>query len=125
MARTLSLLTFLGLLVDPSVTYASYRMFCEIKGEVVSAPTISKQIEFEFLVLSSRDIEVEGIGSGEANCHLMKGKTVTVVLDRQDTVDEAQILDGAQLTLERYEIDVILKQSGSVARSVKYVHTGD
>lgn len=99
-------------------------MFCEIEGEVVSAPTFSGQIEFEFLVTGSRDIEVEGLGGGEPDCHLMAGKTIAVVLDPRDTSDEARILEGAQLTLERYEIDVIIQHTGGVARSIKHVHTG-
>ena len=124
MPRILSLLALLGLFASPSAALASYQMFCEMDGEVVSTPTFSEFIEFEFQVTDSRDIEVEILGGGEPDCQLMTGKTITVVLEPKDAGDKTQISNGAQLTLERFEMDVILEKTGDVVRSIKHVRTG-
>lgn len=95
-------------------------MFCEMNGKIVSDPMRSEYIEFEFLVESVRDIEVDALGRGELDCHLMQGKTIHVILDREDAGDLKQVKEGARLTLERYDFDVVNKES-EIVRSIRYV----
>jgi hypothetical protein len=100
---------------------SSYQMFCELKGSVLSTPTKSEALEFEYAVESSREIEVEVLGSGTADCHLLQGQTVVVALNLKDAGDLGQIIKGAKIVLERYDVDVVNTQSGAITRSVKYV----
>lgn len=123
MRRSLTILIMIGLFSALSGTLASYQMFCEIEGKVVSTPVFSNFIAFEFAVSSSRDIEDEILGAGWLDCHLLLGKRIKVVLEPEDAGEHDQISVGARLTLERYEVDVILEQSGDIVRSVKHVRT--
>ena len=102
---------------------ASFQMFCELEGEVISSPRHTEVIEFQFKVEAAREIEVEILGPGNPGCHFFQGKTLDVVLDISDAAEIASISKGSRITLERYHINVILNETDSVVRSVKYVRT--
>ena len=121
MPRPLLCLILTVLSCFPSGALASFQMFCELEGEVVSTPVFTDIIAFEFEVSSSRDIEVDGLGTGWLDCHLLQGKRIEVALKPGDAGKRNQISLGDQLTLERYEIDVIVEQTGEITRSVKHV----
>ena len=108
-----------------SETFGSYRMFCELSGTVVSAAAGTEYIEFDYLVEQSDDIELEGIGSGAADCHAFSGQQITVVMARDDAGNLGDITVGNRIRLQRFDIDVIDRQTGSITRSVKYVRKAD
>lgn len=124
MLRYFAFVLFSVFSLSPFSALGSYQMFCELDGEVVSTPIQSNYIEFAFLVASARDVEVEVLGSGEPDCHLIEGKRIRIVLEYGDAGDPAQIENTARLTLERYELDVVHQKSGNVVRSIKYVRKG-
>lgn len=125
MLRFLALLTLVIFSVGSPSLLASYQMFCELEGEIVSTPVLSEFIEFEFQVELASNLEVELLGSGEPDCHLMQGKRIKVILEPENAGDQTEIVAGARLTLQRYEIDVIREQTGDVVRSIKHVRTGN
>lgn len=125
MLRFLQLISLIGLFVSPSIALASYHVFCEMEGEVSSMPIFSDFIEFEFIVMDSRDIKFEDGSGGEPDCRLMKGKKIKVLLEPDDAGDQTQISKGARLTIHRYEITVVLDDTGDVVQSVEHVRVSE
>lgn len=100
-------------------------MFCELRGKVASSPIQSTSLQFEFDVEEALDIEVDNLGPGNPDCHLFNGKRLDVILDLQDVGNAETIVEGAWLSLERFDIDVFDSESGAAFRSVKYVRKDD
>jgi len=98
-------------------------MFCELSGEVVSAPIRSGVLKFKYRVQTARDIEIEGLGNGNPDCHHMLGRVISVVLEEENAGDIDQIVKGAIIILERYELDVVNANTGAMIRSVKHIRT--
>jgi hypothetical protein len=111
-------------LISPNAS-ASYQMFCELRGKVASSPIQSTSLQFEFDVEEALDIEVDNLGPGNPDCHLFNGKRLDVILDLQDVGNAETIVEGAWLSLERFDIDVFDSESGAAFRSVKYVRKDD
>ena len=124
-SRFLLLTILIAATSAPTTAFASYQMFCELEGEVLSIPTLSTLIEFEFRVTESHEIDDETLGISESDCHLLDGKTIAVALEADDAGDTAQIRRGARLVLRRYEMDVIVGSTGEVSRSIKHVRNGN
>ena len=103
---------------------ASYSMFCELSGEIVSTPVESEFLKFDVLVKTARDIEFETLGYGNPDCHLLQGRVITVALEKKVPGDSAKIVEGARIVLERYEMDVVNTKTGAVYRNVKHVRKG-
>lgn len=102
---------------------ASYQMFCELKGEVVTAEQQESFVRFKFRIDESRDIQLEGLGSGATDCHQLIEEEITIVLDFADAGNRSQIVPGARLSLERYEIDVYMNNDGQPIRSITHIRT--
>ena len=121
---TLRVLTALLGLVAASLpatkAAASYQMFCEIGGVIVSQPSESDPIEFDFLVDEARELDVEGVGPGEPDCHLLVGERISVTLDPNIIDDDISFDVGQRLLLQRFEMDVIDRQTGGAVRSIRY-----
>lgn len=118
-AYAVALLAVLSATSSPAL--ASYSLFCELEGEVVSQPVRSETLAFDFAVRGARQLEVEGVDGGESDCHFLEGANIKVVLKHEDAGDLEQIVVGTKLYLERYEIDVIDRETGRVYRSIKHV----
>jgi len=107
----------------PPHAFASFMMFCELKGDVVSPPVRSEDVlEFEFVVRAAMDITITEAAQGNADCHVLEGERLTIILGVEDSGDPASIKMGAGLTLERYDIDAY-SESGAIVRSIKYVRS--
>lgn len=100
---------------------SSFQMSCELQGEIRSDPVGSTNVEFDFIPSVARDIEVEVPGSGWTECQSLEGRVLRVVLGRKDVGDRKTLVKGAQIVLERYDMDVISSRTGEVVRSIKYV----
>ena len=121
MMKKLVIVGIVVVFVNSPDASASYQMFCELDGTISSAPIQSDNVQFEFYVESAREVELEVIGRGEPDCHLYVGKKLAVILALKHAGDRKQLVEGARILLERYDIDVVNRKSGAMQRQVKYV----
>ena len=104
---------------------ASYEIFCELKGKVVSEPVESDVLSFDFFVEQALDIELKDVGRGNKDCYHLQGKTVSVVIAGVDFGNIKSLSNGARISLQRYDVDVVDHKTGEIVRSVRYVHKAD
>lgn len=119
--KNAGLFSFVAMLLSSPDATASYQMFCELSGTILSTPVQSQDVEFLFRVDSAREIEVEILGGGAEDCQTFVGTTVTVALEQEDAGNLEELVQGAKVLLERYDVDVFLTDTGAAFRSVKYV----
>ena len=105
----------------PSHALASFMMFCELTGDVVSSPVRSEvAVEFGFLVRAATDLPIVDGSPGKTDCPIREGERLAIVLAIEDSGHPASIAQGASITLERYDVDV-QDDKGAIVRSIKYV----
>ncbi|MEM7348585.1 MAG: hypothetical protein AAF485_30525 [Chloroflexota bacterium] len=121
--RNFKFLVLLGTIAISTEALASYEMFCKLTGKVISEPIGSEIIRFDFLVEEALDIRLKDVGWGNRDCHTLEGRTINVVLDVKDSSRYKEILKGAEINIERYDIDVVDNETGEIFRSVKYVRS--